>query len=40
MLQVVLPLAEVQKLNAKPKLIEDLQAMEAESAGWFADADA
>ena len=35
----VLPLDEIQKLNAKPKLLEDLKAMEAESAGWFADAD-
>jgi len=35
----VLPLEEIQKLNAKPKLLEDLKAMEAESAGWFADAD-
>jgi len=35
----VLPLEEIQKLNAKPKLLEDLKTMEAESAGWFADAD-
>ena len=35
--KVVLPLAEVQKLNAKPKLLEDLAAMQAESRGWFAD---
>jgi hypothetical protein len=34
--KVVLPLAEVQKLNAKPKLVEDLAAMQAESRGWFA----
>jgi len=31
----VLPLAEVQKLNAKPKLLEDLAAMKSESRGWF-----
>jgi len=37
--KVVLPLEEVQKLNAKPKLLEDLASMTAESAGWFADAD-
>ena len=30
-----LPLAEVQKLNAKPKLLEDLGAMLSESRGWF-----
>jgi len=35
----ILPLEEVQKLNAKPKLLEDLKAMEIESAGWFPDAD-
>jgi len=35
--KVVLPLEEVQKLNAKPKLLEDLAAMMAESRGWFAD---
>ena len=35
--KVVLPLAEVQKLNAKPKLVEDLHAMQAESKGWFAE---
>mmetsp|Transcript_18099 Transcript_18099/g.46281 ORF Transcript_18099/g.46281 Transcript_18099/m.46281 type:complete len:351 (+) Transcript_18099:56-1108(+) len=35
--KVVLPLAEVQKLNAKPKLLEDLAAMKSESRGWFAD---
>jgi len=35
----VLPLDEVQKLAARPKLLEDLKAMVAESAGWFADAD-
>ena len=35
--KVVLPLAEVQKLNAKPKLLEDLATMRAESKGWFAD---
>ena len=33
--KVVLPLAEVQKLSAKPKLLEDLTAMQAESRGWF-----
>lgn len=32
----VLPLAEVEKLNAKPKLLSDLAAMEAEAAGWFS----
>ena len=35
--KVVLPLSEVQKLSAKPKLVEDLKAMRAESAGWFAE---
>lgn len=35
--KVVLPLAEIQKLNAKPKLLEDLASMQAESKGWFAD---
>jgi len=35
--KVVLPLAEVQKLNAKPKLLEDLKAMQAESKGWFSE---
>ena len=34
--KVVLPLAEVQKLAAKPKLLEDLKAMRDESRGWFA----
>jgi len=34
--KVVLPLAEVQKLSAKPKLLEDLKAMQAESRGWFS----
>ena len=34
----VLPLAEVQKLAAKPKLLEDLAAMQAESRGWFSEA--
>ena len=32
---MVLPLAEIQKLNAKPKLLDDLAAMEAESRGWL-----
>lgn len=32
-----LPLAEVQKLNAKPRLLEKLAAMRAASRGWFAD---
>jgi len=36
--KVVLPLAEIQKLNAKPKLLEDLAAMEADAAGWFGEA--
>merc|ERR1719487_733774 len=35
--KVVLPLAEVQKLAAKPKLEADLKAMKDESRGWFAD---
>ena len=35
----VLPLAEVQKLNAKPKLLEDLAAMQSESRGWFWGTD-
>jgi len=34
---VVLPLAEVQKLAAKPKLLEDLNAMQTESRGWFGE---
>ena len=34
--QVVLPLSETSKLAAKPKLLEDLAAMEAESRGWFS----
>jgi hypothetical protein len=38
--KVVLPLAEVQKLAAKPKLLADLQAMQAESQGWFSEAAA
>ncbi len=33
----VLPLETVTKLNAKPKLIADLAAMEEESRGWFSD---
>jgi len=33
----VLPLEDVLKLNARPKLQEDLAAMLAESKGWFAD---
>jgi hypothetical protein len=36
--KVVLPLAEVQKLAAKPKLLDDLRAMEAEARGWFSEA--
>merc|ERR1719152_806591 len=32
--KAVLPLSEVQKLAAKPKLLEDLHAMQAESRGW------
>lgn len=35
--KVVLPLAEVQKLAAKPKLVDDLRAMQAESKGWFSE---
>jgi len=34
--KVVLPLEEVQKLNAKPKLVADLQTMEADAYGWFS----
>lgn len=34
----VLPLEDVLKLNAKPKLVADLEAMQAESRGWFAEA--
>ena len=30
-----LPLSEVQKLNGKPKLLEDLAAMQSESRGWL-----
>ena len=37
--KVPLPLAEVQKLNAKPKLLQELAQMKAESRGWFADAE-
>lgn len=33
--KVVLPLSETSKLAAKPKLLEDLAAMKAESRGWF-----
>mmetsp|Transcript_52608 Transcript_52608/g.87343 ORF Transcript_52608/g.87343 Transcript_52608/m.87343 type:complete len:346 (-) Transcript_52608:400-1437(-) len=32
----VLPLEEVTKLNTKPKLLADLQAMQIESTGWFS----
>jgi len=32
----VLPLSEVERLNAKPKLVADLKAMEEDSAGWFS----
>uniref|UniRef100_A0A7S4BKD7 Uncharacterized protein n=1 Tax=Chrysotila carterae TaxID=13221 RepID=A0A7S4BKD7_CHRCT len=35
--KVVLPLEEVQKLSAKPKLLADLHAMEVDSAGWFSE---
>jgi len=35
--KAVLPLAEVQKLAARPKLLEDLSAMQAESRGWFSE---
>ena len=34
----ILPLAEMTKLNARPKLLEDLSAMQAESRGWFWEA--
>ena len=34
----VLPLSEAMKLNAKPKLLEDLAAMQTESRGWFWEA--
>ena len=37
--KVVLPLEQVQRLNAKPKLVEDLTQMLAESKGWFAEDD-
>ena len=33
-----LPLSEVQKLSAKPKLLDDLAAMQSESRGWFWEA--
>jgi len=32
----ILPLETIQKLNAKPKLVSDLEAMEADAAGWFS----
>ena len=32
-----LPLSETQKLAARPKLMEDLKAMQDESRGWFAE---
>jgi hypothetical protein len=35
--KTALPLSEVQKLTARPKLQEDLAAMQAESRGWFAE---
>eukprot|EP00966_Prymnesium_polylepis_P253373 5856149-Prymnesium_polylepis.1 len=33
--KVPLPLAEVQKLNAKPKLLAELAELKAASRGWF-----
>jgi len=36
--KAVLSMTEVQKLNVRPKLLEDLAAMQSESRGWFADA--
>ena len=32
----MLTVEEAGKLNARPKLLEDLAAMEADSAGWFS----
>uniref|UniRef100_A0A7S0NXG6 Uncharacterized protein n=1 Tax=Calcidiscus leptoporus TaxID=127549 RepID=A0A7S0NXG6_9EUKA len=34
--KVLLPLEEAQKLNAKPKLLAELEAMEIDAAGWFS----
>ena len=34
-----LPLSEVQKLSAKPKLLEELAEMRQESRGWFAGSE-
>ena len=34
--ETIFSLEEVQKLHAKPKLLDDLRRMEAESAGWFS----
>jgi len=38
--KVPLPLAEVQKLSAKPRLLKELAEMKAASRGWFADGKA
>ena len=35
--KAVLPLDDVKKLAARPKLLEDLKAMRDESVGWFAE---
>ena len=32
----ILPLSEIERLNKRPKMKADLQAMEEDSAGWFA----
>ena len=32
----MLSIEEAGRLNARPKLLEDLAAMEADSAGWFS----
>ena len=34
-----LPLSEVQKLSAKPKLLEELAKMRQESRGWFSGSE-
>ena len=33
--KAILPLADVEKLAARPRLREDLAALEADSKGWF-----
>ena len=32
----ILPLSEIERLNKRPKMKADLQAMEEDSAGWFS----